>query len=149
MPPPAHPDSGATNQRRRAIAFTVAALWIAALTLLTVTTSNPVTLNREQILRADAVVSAQVLDVHSGACRIEHQWSGTPLEPDVIVQGLEQTAATTEGLWILPLTSGPAGLEVERTLLPSGARLVYPATPQAVRQLEQLLGPAARTTPAE
>jgi hypothetical protein len=125
--------------RRRRFCLLLAAGWCALLACLVLTTANPVTLNRRQILEADAVVTAQVLDSATGRCRIVNTWSGTALPDDTLVAHLDETAATPGGEWILPLAKRGDGFEVLPSRLPSGARLVYPATPEAVRQLEEIL----------
>ena len=59
--------------RRRTTAAIIALAWPAALAVLVLTTANPVTLNRRQVLQADAVVSARIVDSNAGACRIGKQ----------------------------------------------------------------------------
>jgi hypothetical protein len=118
----------------------LAAGWCAALLWLVLATSNPVTLNRRQVLDADAVVTAHVTDVATGTCRIVKQWNGAPLPAEIVVEELSETAATAGGEWILPLAVTVDGYEVVPSRLPSHARLVYPATPEAMEQLERILG---------
>jgi hypothetical protein len=125
--------------RRRMIAALLAVAWCASLMWLALTASNPVTLNRRQILEADAVITARIDDHAAGTCRVIRQWSGPALPEELIVRGLDQTAARREGEWILPLRQVRDGYEVVPSLLPSRARLVYPAGDEAVRQLSALL----------
>jgi len=124
----------------RAAAALIAVGWCGALSWLVLTTSNPVTLNRRQILDADAVVTAHVTDLKSGRCRVVKQWTGDPLTDEIVVERLNQTAALADGEWILPLARHSDELQVVASRLPSRARLVYPATPEAVAQLEAILG---------
>jgi hypothetical protein len=130
--------------RRRIIAVLIAIAWCAVLAILVLLSANPVTLNRRQIFDADALVAAQVLDPQSGACRVTRQWNDDPLPEQIVVERLHDTAVTEEGEWILPLQVRGDRLEIVPSLLPSGARLVYPATPDAVRQLEAILDEQAR-----
>lgn len=103
--------------------------------------ANPVTLNRRQILDADAVVTAQVIEPSTGACRIVRQWSGATLPNELVVVHLDETAARPGSDWILPLVQVGKDPEVLASRLPSHARLVYPATPEAVEQLDAILNP--------
>jgi hypothetical protein len=114
---------------------------------LVLATSNPVTLNRQQILDADAVVTVRVLKVHEGRCRIERQWTGAALPEEIVVHELDKTPASEAGQWILPLAATADGNEIIPSQLPSHARLVYPATPEAVQQLERILGRQRATRP--
>ena len=141
----------APPSRRRLLAAVIAILWPAALALLVLTTANPITLNRRQILEADAVVTAQVIDLESGTCRIVKQWSGENLPHDLVVSKLTEAGIQPAGEWILPLVRSSDGWEVIPLRLPSQPRLVYPATADAVRQLQEILDArsgAARQAPA-
>lgn len=140
---PAVPDAAPAQvmpfTRRRWIVILIAVVWCGALAGLVLTSANPLTLNRRQILDAAAVVTVQIVDRPAGECRVTRQWTGAPLPEQINVQQLSETAATAEGQWILPLDVRGGRLQVLPSLLPSGARLVYPATPDAVRQLEAIL----------
>jgi len=136
--PPALLSVGAMN-RRRAVAAMLAVGWCAALAWLALMTSNPITLNRRQILAADAVVTARIEDRDAGRIRIVRQWFGAALPAEISVRHLDSTAARGAGEWILPLRGTEKGYEVLPSELPSRARLVSPATPEAVRQLAELL----------
>lgn len=132
------PRAGVT--RRRAAAAVISVAWCAALAWLVLATSNPVTLNRRQILNADAVVTVQITDRAVGACRVVRQWRGTAAPDEIVVRGLAETAASGDGEWILPLQKTQGGYEVLPSARGGEARLVYPATPAVVRQLEELVG---------
>lgn len=120
------------------IAALLAVAWCAALMWLALTASNPVTLNRRQLLEADAVITARIDDRAAGKCVVVRQWSGTALPAAVVVRRLDETAARGEGEWILPLRQLRDGYDVLPSLLPSRARLVYPAGDDAERQLSSL-----------
>lgn len=124
---------------RRCSAALIALLWCAALAWLALATANPVTLNRRQILDADAVVTVRIVDLPAGTCEIVKQWTGDPLPEEIVVERLLETAARGDGEWILPLARDRDGMSVLTSRLPSKARLVYPATPEAVAQLESIL----------
>jgi len=135
--PPAKTSAGV---RRAAIAL-IAVVWCGLLAWLVLATANPVTLNRRQILDADAVVTAQVVDPAAGTCRIVRQWTGETLPGEFVVAHLDETAARPGGDWILPLVKIGDEPEVLPSLLPSHARLVYPATPEVLEQLEAIVNP--------
>jgi hypothetical protein len=125
--------------RRRAIAALMAVAWCAALAWLALATANPITLNRRQILDADIVITARIEDRAAGKCRVAERWTGAAVPDELVVSGLKETAARGDGGWILPLKEARGGYEVLASALPSRARLVYPATPDAVRQLRELV----------
>lgn len=131
--------SPAAISNRRAAAAAIAVVWCAALAWLALATSNPVTLNRKQVLEADAVVAVQIQDRVAGACRVVRRWRGTAVPDEIVVHGLAETAARGDGEWILPLQQTGRGYEVQTSALPGQLRLVYPATPEAVRQMEELV----------
>lgn len=135
---PAPLSSAAIRGRRTAVVL-LAVTWCLALGWLALATSNPVTLNRRQILEADAVVTGRITDRAAGACRVERQWRGTAVPEEIVVHALAETAVGVDGAWILPLKRTRRGYEVQPTVLPSQARLVYPATEKAVTQLERLV----------
>ncbi len=121
-------------------ALCVALAWLVFLMTLAVTTANPVTLNREQVSRADVVVTGRVVDLASGRCDVQRRWTRGPDLDSVSVANLRQTGARSGALYILPLHSrGDGRFEVVPSRLPNKAPLVYPATPDAFLQLESLL----------
>ena len=125
--------------RRRALVVLLAVAWCAALAWLALATSNPVTLNRAQIRGADAVITARIEDLAAGRCRVVKQWTGEAVPNELVVRGMDQSAAREEGEWILPLHRSHDGFELQPGALPSQTRLVYPATPEAVDQLRKLV----------
>src|SRR5690349_17454053 len=130
----------AAANRRRVLAALLAVAWCAALAWLALATSNPVILNRAQIRGADAVVTVRIEDRASGKCRVVQQWSGDAVPAELVVRELAKTAARGDGEWILPLQKTREGYEVQQSALSSQARLVYPATKEAVGQIREILG---------
>jgi hypothetical protein len=128
----------AANRRRAALAL-IAVAWCAALAWLALATANPVTLNRRQILEADVVITARIEDRAAGKCRVVQHWKGTPVPDELVVSGLKETAVHGDGEWILPLQKVRGGYEVLASALPSRARLVYPATDEAMEQLRGMV----------
>ena len=124
----------------KAIAVALALAWVAILSILAVTQANPVTLNRDQILRAEVIVSARIDDVAEGACTVEQQWKDGESLSAITVSNLHETAAGSGRTFILPLQRNPAGaFEVVAAPLPDRPYLVYPATDEVLQQLRQQL----------
>jgi hypothetical protein len=122
------------------LALVLACAWVMSLALLAFTQSNPVTLNREQILHADLIVSARIDDAERGVCMVEQQWGDAGSLDSITVSNLTETQASSGGTYILPLKRGPSGAyEVIAARLPSRPYLVYPATPGVIRQVQELL----------
>jgi hypothetical protein len=148
LPGPRHPFANFT------VAAIVTAVWLLALMGLAAGTANPVTVNRHQIEIADLVVTGRVLDRDRGDVMVERTWKGNAPAEQLRVANLAQTLAEPQGVYILPLSPEdgnefvvtPArrrrdALELD-DLGPDigGPLLVYPATAEAVEQLEQALG---------
>lgn len=130
-------------RRRWIVSAIVLAAWILALGILAATTANPVTLNREQILHAHFVVTARVLNRAEGMIAVEKEWKrGAGIVADKMrVENLDRTGVHDGAEYLLPLTRQADGkLYVTETRLPNGRPLAYPATPDAIARLEQLLG---------
>ena len=140
--PAAGSPSRTISRRAFLIAATLGALWIAALAALAVFTANPITLNREQIMTSDAVVTARVLDPAAGTVAVEKVWkSRTELTAErLALDNLDKGRIRAGALYLVPLSRVRADrYEVTRTQLPNQQPLVYPATDDAVRQLEAIL----------
>ena len=71
------PDLAAARSRKRLfLAVGIAAVWWSALASLALFTANPVTVNREQIERAEFVVTALVDAEGSESITVERTWKG-------------------------------------------------------------------------
>lgn len=157
--PPAAP----TPQRRWSlvVAVTATTAWLAALLALVVTTANPVTVNRSQLLAADAVV---VADADLGSVRgptvmiqVEKTLAGRILprtlrivseDVDRIEEGkpyLFPLSATRDGYAVAPvpqlrIQAGPHGLVL--TPIEDGderTAVFYPATEDVLQAAERIL----------
>jgi hypothetical protein len=117
----------------------LALLWWIALALLAVFTANPVTLNREQIRRAQYVVMATVNDPRQGRVTVEREWKRNALHGAITVENLAAAAPRAGVSYLIPLT--PAGKEygITDAPLPKSVSLIYPATPDAMAQLQAIL----------
>jgi len=143
-PLPASPVVVATAAPTRTaarIGWGVALVWIAALATLAFTAANPVTVNLRQVQDADLVVAARVVDRAAGTCSIEEQLTPGPPLTSITVDNLKQAHAAKGELLLLPLQhrSGDRYSIVPAHL--SGAPpLVYPATPEVIARVKQILG---------
>lgn len=125
--------------------------WIAALFWLTVTSANPVTLNREQILRAEIVVIGQVEDLPEGQLGQSDDDYWPPRAPDsVTVENLAETPAQWGETYIVPLArvtgTGPGAknrFRVVPSRLPGSPPLIYPLSVDSIEQLRALRPPTA------
>ena len=122
------------------LAVLIAALWWLFLGSLALFTANPVTLNREQIIRAETVVTATVVDPVKGTIHIEKSWKGIR-EVDAITLGnLNETGAKAGVSYIIPVTeSRKDRYIVTTTRLPKNPPLIYPNTPKSEQQLKLIL----------
>ena len=146
--PPSETEGKANQQPAagsRIVPFVAVALplmWIASLIAMAIWASNPVTLNRQQILRAldeGLVLRARVIDLETGHCEAIEQWPAAEPGNTFQVTNLEQTAAQPGATYLLPLLQNDGGYVVAPSMLPGENPLVYPDTPDAIAQLEELL----------
>jgi hypothetical protein len=125
-----------------AIAVTV--VWCALLMVMAWLTANPVALNREQILRSDLMITGKVEgDPHAGEVSVVREWKKNGLKGSIHVENLEDTGARAGETYLMPLLPGATGYRVAEARLANSAVLVYPATPAAIAQLEEILGARA------
>jgi hypothetical protein len=118
----------------------IAAAWLAAIVTLAVTTANPITLNRVQIEDSDLVVTARILPGKPTTAQVEREWKiGAKLET-ITVENIGKTPARPGKLYLIPLSRRMGDVYiVTPTRLPGKSPLVYPAVPDATRQLEAIL----------
>jgi hypothetical protein len=140
--PPLSPSAAPSRPSRGpllvAAALTVA--WCAILIVMAWLTANPVTLNRDQILRADFVVTGKVeSDTATGEVSVSREWKKNALTGAIHVENLEDAQAQRGATYLLPLSHSSTGYRVTPARLANSAALVYPATPAAIDQLEKIL----------
>lgn len=130
--------------------------WVAGLGGLAVTTANPLSLNRAQILAADVVVAGRWVDLAQGRLAVERVWKRPALPGEITIRELPPLSVPQDGPVLLPLTqigkgefrltsgrlpnppaSGRPDLAQESRVRPQG----YPASETAIRELEQILNP--------
>jgi hypothetical protein len=132
------------------LAAAIAAVWIAALAGLALSTSNEPMLNRVQIEQADLIVTAKIIDVQQGTVTIEKAWKPTQADEPITVRDLAKTKARSGSSYILPLTSvGGDSYEITRPKLRRNRNTeseqqrpprIYEATDDALEQLREMLG---------
>ena len=121
-------------------AFAVA--WWIGLSLLTVLSANPITVNRQQIVDSDVVVVAQVQDLTSGSVTVTQQWIDPNPQTRLNVSGLSEFHVKNGDTIVLPLTGGPDGTfyltRVHPTRAnPNGTTYIYPATDVVLEQVDE------------
>ncbi len=128
----------------------VAAVWWVILAGLAIFTANPVVINRKQIRQSEIVVTATVADARGGLVVVDKTWAGAiETETQITIDSLDQTAATDGGTYLIPLSRGIKGrfriTQAEFRKLGSndppalGPKFVYPANPESIAQLQQIL----------
>ncbi|HEX6984376.1 MAG TPA: hypothetical protein VF170_03315 [Planctomycetaceae bacterium] len=145
------------------LAAALTACWLAALLLLAVTTANPVTVNREQLLASDAVVVA-VSDLSSARdgvvpLRVERVLAGGGVPESIRLREAGTDRLKDGSRFLVPLKRTNGGyvvtpvppLRLERTSRgyavardphpepEEGAAFVYPATDDVLRVAERIL----------
>lgn len=128
------------SRGRFLVAIGIAAVWFALLTTLAVTTANPPTLNREQLLRSDFVVTATLSDSSAHRIRVEREWKRGAEFGSLQVENLDNVPRWPSSPLIVPLSSlGEGRFWVTPTPLPGGTPLVYPLTDRTLDQLRSIL----------
>ena len=113
--------------------------WLIFLVWLTLATSNPVTLNREQVLRAGFIIRTRI----SGAdadCEVLECWPDGAAHGSIRVRNLPVTGIRSDEDYLVPITRRRGEFVATPTHLPGREPLVYPATDVSIAQLEALLG---------
>jgi hypothetical protein len=124
------------------LAVLIAAFWWLFLGSMALFTANPVTLNREQIIRAEFVVTATAMDPVNGTVHIEKSWKSDGQVDSMTLENLSQTGAKANVSYIIPVTESRKGrYNVTTTRLLNNPPLIYPNTPEAVLQLQSILEP--------
>lgn len=137
--------SSSTAKTRLAFACAVTIAWIGFLLYEVITTANPVILSRPQILAASVIVEGVAADGES--IKVDKVWWGDPklqgtqlkltspldLAPGArLIAPLEPTGEES----VYRIAPPATGFEKMRTAQRSGK--IYPATAEAIRQLQRL-----------
>jgi hypothetical protein len=114
--------------------------WCAFLIGMAWLTANPVTLNRDQILRADFVITGKIESEPAlGEVSVSREWKKNGPKGMIHVENLEEAKVRRGGTYLMPLSHASTGYRVTEARLANSAALVYPATPAAIEQLEEIL----------
>ena len=118
----------------------IAAVWWLALIVIAISTDIPVTLNARQIELSDCVILARVVDRAAGTVEVEASWKAELPRGRITIHNFAASKPELTGSPLLiPLTFWAVGYEVQPIPPPGRGAVVYPATPSARKQLEQLL----------
>lgn len=130
------------RQRLALILASIAtALWILALALMTVLTSNPALLSHDQLLRSDAVVIGHPVAGAPDRLRIERVLAGdlTPDDEITIVNWGGVAAHPAGPAYLVPLTRVRQNYAVTVLDGQRVAPLIYPAVPETIGEVKQIL----------
>ncbi|QDU80293.1 hypothetical protein Pla110_20200 [Polystyrenella longa] len=139
-------------------AFWVTLIWLIGFSLLVLFTANPVTLNWQQLQRAQTVVEAEVIDKEQGLVQLKRFWKYDPqitAGEQFAVSNLPSSRVENGASYLIPLVLLEPGsgdvpdtyeipltqeqliqLKMEQT---EPEPIFYPYKEEAVVQLEQLL----------
>ena len=120
----------------------IAAIWWAALSLLTFTSANPTTVNREQVLASDVVVQATVQDVAAGKVTVTRRWKDDAVKQHIVVSGLQSFEVQQGDEIVLPLTGDNDGTFKLTQLKRSQQTYIYPAAAEVFEQLDTIIAGA-------
>jgi hypothetical protein len=134
------------SRRLLLLAASLAILWCAILIGMTWLTADPVTLNREQVLRADFVVTGRVeSNPVAGEVVVSREWKKNGLTGTIHVENLDDARARRGVTYLLPLSHSSTGFRVIEARTGNGVPLIYPDTAVAIEQLEKILADRAAT----
>lgn len=133
------PREASSARQRFALVAAFAGLWLLGLAALALLTANPITLNREQILAATDVLTVVVEDSQAGTVRVEKSWKDAVSEDRLTLSNLHAASAAAGHRLLVPVSRSRDGWRVTLSKLPNEPPLVYPATEESERQLQQLL----------
>jgi hypothetical protein len=140
-PKPDVPPAPARRSRPFLVAAAVlAAAWMLTLALLAIYTANPVMLNWDQIQASAYVVTGTVVgDPAKGQVAVAREWKKQALSGTITVENLREAGALTGREYIIPLSRPDDAFRVTETPYSDGSPLVYPASPDALEQLQKIL----------
>ena len=134
--------------------FALLVCWMALIGWLTITRSNPVTLNPRQLSDSDVIVVGRVVSTgtaNSTSGIVEpapdQPWP-LPGSDSIRIINLAETGAQVGEIYLLPLvhmkshaekSSSQTDFAVTPTQLPDGESLIYRASPEAFRQYKEIV----------
>ena len=131
--------SGARIRWLLKAAFAVVAAWWMTLAVLALTTSNPVVVSPDQIGISDVVITGTV-PPEGELVAVERVWYGEFDGTEVRVVNLAESAPVEPGQkYLFPISRSGNHYRITTLERQTSPPLVYPATPEALDQLRQIL----------
>ncbi|HBN78294.1 MAG TPA: hypothetical protein DD473_21270 [Planctomycetaceae bacterium] len=136
-----------TASKKHALPFYLAILlgicWLISLAILSLFTANPVTLNRVQIMRADAVIAAEIVDIQ-GTIRVDEVLftrQGVDVEPETTFQVLPPSPHWQPQMQrILPILRDADGnWRIAPAPLPKTVEIDYPDRPDVRAEVKEIV----------
>lgn len=129
----------------------VALIWWCCLTYLSLTTANPVTLNRTQLVTSEGVVHARLEDLSEGRILIKAILFGKDRQGTIKIRNLEKTKAVENQEFLIPLTTNEEGwlsvTPLSREVFERELYLVYPYSEARKSEVLKLLETAPIAQP--
>jgi hypothetical protein len=137
-----------TAQSRLALTLVAAAtaLWVLALAVMAITTSNPTMISHDQLLKSDAVVIGRLAGETRDRLRIEQVLKGDlAAEDEVTVVNWSDVAALPAGPeYLVPLTRFRQNYIVTILKEQRASPLIYRATPETIGEVKRILDEQSR-----
>ncbi len=122
------------------VAAVLAAAWLAVLALLAIFTGNPVMLNVEQVEASPYVITGTVTgDPAKGQVSVEREWKKHALSGTITVENLLEAGARAGTSYVIPLSRPYDAFRITESPYSGMGPLIYPASPEAIKQLETIL----------
>lgn len=141
-----HSDSAApqSSGRRRLLIFAVigAAFWSLALFLMDMWTSNPPTVSRDQVLKADVVIAARRVRGAENRVIVERVFRGDATVGDelTVVNLTDVTGIKDDLTYILPLSRFRRSYLLTKLDGQQVPPIVYPVRPATIDEIKSILG---------
>lgn len=119
------------------LSMIIGGAWLLSLLGLTLTSANPVTLNRQQILTSDFVVRGR-FDSNSKSFQVEQSFPVKIPQSQLNFANHNELRVSPDEEYLVPVVSMDRRYYVTPSLM-KNIPLVYPAGSEAVSQLEKLL----------
>ncbi len=93
-----------TSRRMLMAAFAIAAFWWLTICLLALRTANPMTLNRAQLMQAEYIVTATIVDKSAGVVDVLREWKFDAKLGRISINNLEKSRAQAGSEYLMPLS---------------------------------------------
>jgi hypothetical protein len=146
--PPISVSDAASRPSRGSLVFAavITVIWCVILFVMAWLTANPITVNRDQVLRADFVVTGKVdSEPASGQVSVSQEWKHNGLSGTIRVENLDDARVQRGKTYLMPLSRTGSGYGITQARHADPAAVVYPATPEAIEQLKEILADKSAT----